>query len=116
MLKITVEELDLLTFFECEPTMLDDGIPWPYNDFAYEYRSDEQSISFAIAPAYKDVRIILKVGESVVYELNAVRISDVVYEKLSGGETLIVDVDERNRLVLSLKPRIFISHIVSERT
>ena len=30
---LSVEEWQLLAFFECEPTVLDPGIPWPYNTF-----------------------------------------------------------------------------------
>ncbi len=116
MSKITVDELDLLTFFECEPKRLDADIPWPYNDFAYEYRSGEWIILFSIAPAYRDVRIILKHEGLVVYELNAIGITDVIYEASSGNETLRLDLNERDRIVLTLKPSILINQETSERT
>ncbi len=116
MSTITADELDLLTFFECEPKRLDEDIPWPYNDFAYEFRRGGRSISFSVAPAYKDVRIIIKDGQSVVYELNSMGVEDIVYEKHADHEVLLIDVNERDRLVLTLKPEISISHIVSERT
>ncbi len=110
---ITADELDLLTFFECEPTRLDEDIPWPYNDFAYEFRRGNRNISFAVAPAYKDVRIIIKDGDSVVYELNSMGVKDIVYEKHSNHEVLLIIVNGRDRLVLTLKPEISISHIVN---
>jgi len=116
MSKLTVEELDLLTFFECEPKRLDEGIPWPYNDFTYEYEGGKWSISFSIAPAYRDVRIVLRCEGVAVYELNAVEVSDVAYERAYGKETLTVDLNERDRLILVLKPSISINQTTSERT
>ena len=37
MISISVDELDLLTFFECEPKTLDSDMPWVYNDLLYEF-------------------------------------------------------------------------------
>lgn len=113
---ITIEDLDLQAFFGCAPICPDAGIPWPNNDFSYEYRSDNKSVLFTIMPASKDVRIMLKVGKQVVYELNAIDIGDVVCIKHSGRETLVLDLNERERLVLQLKPLPSISHQVNERT
>ncbi|MBR7746074.1 hypothetical protein [Undibacterium baiyunense] len=45
MNKIPAEELDLLTFFECEPKLRDEDVPWVYNDAAYEFSLNEISLS-----------------------------------------------------------------------
>jgi len=59
---ITAEEWELSSLFGVEPKRLDPGVPWPYNDFVYEVQQSEMSLSVAVAPACKDVRIILKSG------------------------------------------------------
>jgi len=94
---ITAEELELLGFFGVEPKRLDPDVPWPYNDFVYEVQRGDMSLSVAVAPAYKDVRIVWKSGSQALYELNAVGVDDVKYHNDSGRETLEVAISSHNR-------------------
>lgn len=107
---VSVTELDLLTFFETEPQLLDPNDPWPYNDAAYQVQQGDLSLSFAIAPAYLDVRIILKQAETTLYELNPMGVEDVIYEAHGGHETLKVQFRPENWIVLTLKPSISLTH------
>lgn len=116
MRSISVEELDLLTFFECEPKVLDPDVPWGYNDLLYEFESGEYSLSFAIAPSYVDVRLIIKRGQEMFYELNSLGIDNVIYHNDSGRETLELVINSQDRLWLRLKPHISIIHDAKERT
>ncbi len=113
---ISAEELDLLTFFECEPKKLDADVPWIYNDLLYECKQEDLSLSFAVAPSYKDVRLILKHREAVLYELNAVGVDDVKYHNDSGRETLEIVINDQDRFWLHLRPSLYISHEAKERT
>jgi hypothetical protein len=112
---ITASDLDLLTFFEVEPKLRDADIPWPYNDFLYETTRGDFQISFAVAPAYKDVRFILSLNGRVLYELNAVGVDDVRYEKDGSGELLEVMVSSRESLTIRLRPKVSIDHRIAER-
>ena len=67
---LTVQEWELLSFFEVEPELQDDA-PWAYNDALYTVHQGSLKFTFALAPAYCDVRIILAYGETRIYELNA---------------------------------------------
>lgn len=116
MTYISAEELELLSFFEVEPDRLDADVPWPYNDFAYQVSRGEYSLSFAVQPAYRDVRIILKRGDTVLYELNAVGIDDLKYHNDKNHEVLEIVLNERDRLWLVLQPDITIRHQATERT
>jgi len=109
MTAITVEELDLLGFFSVEPKRLDPDVPWPYNDFAYGVERGGLSLSFAVAPAYKDVRIILAIAGETIYELNAVGVEDVKYHKDGVRETVEVAITVSNRLWLRIWPSISIT-------
>ena len=42
---VSVEELELLSFFEVEPLRADPDVPWPYNDFTYQLVLGEYAIS-----------------------------------------------------------------------
>src|ERR1051325_9995490 len=78
MAGITATELQMLECFGVEPRLLDPSDPWCYNDAAYLVEVEGLSISFAVQPAYRDVRIIVRRGEQRVYELNAVDVVDVL--------------------------------------
>lgn len=111
---ITAEKLELLTFFAVEPKRLDPETTWPYNDFVYEVARGEMSLSFAIHPAYKDVRIILKHLGVSLYELNAVGVEDLKYHNDSGRESLEVIISVNDTLWLRIDPSICIGQQTSE--
>ena len=112
---ITASELDLLTFFEVEPKPRDADIPWPYNDFLYETARGDFQISFAVAPAYMDVRFILSLNGRKIYELSAVGVDDVRYEKDGSGELLEVMVSSRESLTIRLRPDVSVDHHIADR-
>jgi len=115
MRSVSVDELELLTFFEVEPTKVDSDIPWIYNELAYEYSQDDYLLVFVIAPSYKDVRLIMKHSGLNLYELNALGVEDVKYHNDRGRETLEVVVNDQDRLWIRLKPELSIKHEVTER-
>jgi hypothetical protein len=43
---VTVEELELSSFFGVEPARADRDIAWPYNDFSYLLEAGEYTVSF----------------------------------------------------------------------
>jgi hypothetical protein len=109
---ISASELDLLTFFEVEPTLSDPALPWIYNDALYTIWKGEVDLSFAIAPSYKCVRIILKHGGAVVYELNSKGVGNVKYHKDGGRECLEIIISRADKLLLNLKPAVSLSQVV----
>jgi hypothetical protein len=111
---ITANDLDLLTFFEVEPTPRDADIPWPYNDYLYETTRGDYRISFSVAPAYKDVRCILSLNGEVTYELNAVGVEDIRYSKDPSGELLEVIVSAREAVTIRLRPAVRIDHRIAD--
>jgi len=110
---ITANDLDLLSFFEVEPTPRDADVPWPYNDFLYETSRGDHRISFAVAPAYKDVHCMLAVGGSTMYELTALGVDDVRYLKDTTGELLEIILSARETVTLRLRPFVRIDHRVA---
>ena len=113
MTPISAEEWEVLSFFEVQPKLADKDIAWPYNDFLYEIERGDLSLSCAIAPAYRDVRLILKRGGEKLYELNAMGVDDVKYENRLGTETLEIVLSPKERLRLKVRPQIAIDHRAS---
>lgn len=112
---VTVEEWQLLSFFEVEPTFDDPDVPWSYNDALYTVRQRGFTLSFAIAPAYRDVRINIEHDGQKLYEFKAMVVKDVRYKKDRGAEHLEIVVSEQDCLVLRLRPRIELSHSADHR-
>lgn len=111
---VTATELELLTFFEAVPELDDPLGTWCCSDALYRVARDGMELSFALNPADHDVRIILQHGERRLYELNAVRIVDVRYLLDGTRETLEVALTPTDRLLLRLRPRITIDHVVRQ--
>jgi hypothetical protein len=107
---ITAQEWELLSFFEVEPELTDSDVPWVYNDALCCVQRDDFAISVAIAPAYKDVRIIFSHREVKLYELNAMNVKDLRYEAEGGIELLEIEINEVDSLTLRLKPQIELTH------
>lgn len=52
------DEFALLSLFECEPTLLDSGIPFFYNKATYEFsNSVNERFVVSICPSYSDIKI-----------------------------------------------------------
>jgi hypothetical protein len=113
---ITATELELLSCFGVEPQMLDSGVPWCYNDAAYQVEVDGLSVSFAVQPAYRDVRLIVRRGEQRLDELNAVGVADVRVLNEPGHDLVEVQLSERDWLQVQLRPAFEITQGFEART
>ena len=112
---ISAEEWQLTSFFEVVPSYPDPDSPWPYTEVVYEVSRGDLSLSCAIAPAYRDVRLIIRCGESLKYELNATQIEDVAYIKDSTGESLRIVLGDSEHIDVRVKPGISVAHSVDRR-
>ena len=113
---ILAEEWQVLSFFEVEPTVLDEDVPWPYNNYLFEIEKDDVSLSCALEPACQDVRLIVKRGDIRLYELNAVGVKDVRYWEQGAIELLEIVLSEGHVVRLRVKPNFEISHESSSET
>jgi hypothetical protein len=104
MRAITATELQFLECFEVEPVLLDPKDPWCYNDAAYLVEVDGLSVSFAIQPSYRDVRLIVRRGEQRLFELNATGVADVRVIDEPGVDTVEVLLTETALLRMQLRP------------
>ena len=103
---ISVQEWQLIAFFEVEPSRLenDPDLSWPYNDYTYQRKVDEFDITFGLAPYYKDFSLVVRRGEQKHIELCVLSAFDVQYHQNGGTEWLELAITENQRLELRLKP------------
>ena len=110
---LSVDEYDLLNFFEVMPTPTDHDIEWAYNDSLYKVNRSNLELSFAITPACRDATIKLKAGGLVLYELNATGVKDVRRHRDKGRDSLEIVLMARESIWIRLRPEISIYHSVS---
>jgi len=54
------DENSLLSLFECEPKLLDNNVPFFYNETTYEFdNNNHERFLVSICPAYKDIKILV---------------------------------------------------------
>jgi hypothetical protein len=110
MRNITAEEWELVSLFEVTPQYLDPKDPWPYTDALFRVEQGATVLTFAIAPAYRDVRIVLEHSGNVLYELNAMAVVDVRYRREGSTELLDVVLGREDVLTIAVKPAIRLDH------
>jgi hypothetical protein len=110
---VSVQEIELLSFFEVEPKRADCGVPWPYNDFSYRVELARYVIEFHIAPAYKDLSLSICLDGSEIYKLAAQTVKDVRYHKHPDREVLEIVVSELQSIWLRIRPTVFISQDIA---
>lgn len=101
---ITAREWELLACIGVEPELLDPEVDWFYNDASYVVEVDGLSVSFAVQPSYRDVRLIVCQGGRRFYELNAVGVTDVRILEEAGRDIVEVRLTEREWLRVQLRP------------
>lgn len=110
MTSVSVEEVQLLSFFESAPKLRDPDGPWIYNDALYEASIEGLNVSFALAPSYRDVHILIGIDGRAIYEFNGLGVLDIKYHNDNGGETLEIQIGEHDRLWLKIRPSIRVEH------
>lgn len=111
---VSVEELELLSFFEVEPLRTDPDIPWPYNEYSYRVELGVYIVSFRIAVSYKDVSISITHDGSEIYSLKSVSVDDVRYHKDGDLETLEIVISDHDTIRFRLRPTFHIIHVAGE--
>ena len=110
MPKVAYEAWQLTSLFEMEPAYpLGEG-PWPYTEVEYSLARQDAELTCTLQPAYRDVRIVLKISGRVVYKLEALDVPEIEYVNDEHGEGLRIHLSERDELLLRVKPNIRIAH------
>jgi hypothetical protein len=87
-----------------EPQLLCDEVPWAYNEAVYQVEVDGLAISFVVAPATRDVRLIARRGERRVFELCAVGVADVRVDDERGVDAIKVQLSAGSWVRVQLRP------------
>lgn len=111
---LTVEEFELLSFFEVLPHQADPEIAWPYNNFSYHVEVGPYTIDFGIAPVYRDLSFTVICHGSELFKFSALSVKDVRYHRYPDREVLEITVSDRETIWFQLRPTVsIIQHFTS---
>jgi hypothetical protein len=91
-------EDELISLFECEPSLLDNkskGMPFFYNEAKFNFTNQEEEFDVTISPSYGEVKIQVK-------ELNSKRLITLLDLKRVGKFEITTDKKERSSVLLTI--------------
>ena len=97
-------ELELLACFGVEPQLQEASVPWLYNDAVYLIEIDGLSVSFAITPIHPAVRLIVRRDGQLLFEFNAMSVTDVRVIDERGVDAVEIVLSEESWLRITLRP------------
>jgi hypothetical protein len=106
MNELTASELDLLACFAVEPRLRDPGVDWTDNHATYEVEIDGTAVTFALAPATRELQLTLHRAGQRVLELTANSFADLQATSEDGRDSVEVQLSERGYLLIRLRPAV----------
>lgn len=100
------DEVDLMSFFECEPISLDaENVPFFYNESTYKYvNENNQSFTMKICPSYDELTIVVKNGNKALANIKLNSISDFSILSDKKEEKRFMITSEKFISKITLKP------------
>ena len=104
-------EHELIEFFEVEPTVLDQGVPWAYNSLAFDTTRGEDRVVCEIQPGYGEVRVRWSRKGADLVRLDLRRVAGLAIERAGEREILVGTFDSNGLLPmrLQLRPAMYLS-------
>lgn len=101
------ENQELISFFECEPTVLDVGVPWEYNHLEFRTLRGVDEFLASIEPGYETFDLTWRRDGRELVHLTLEHVVSLQVEMSPVSETLIVQArrgDSCSEMRLQLKP------------
>jgi hypothetical protein len=107
------QDWQLIGLFECEPSLLDPGVPWVYNRLRFLSVRDQERIECEIEPASEIVEIRWWQSGLLRLHLDLRWVRSLVVEESSEREALVAEFRYGRGfvypLVLQLRPNVSVS-------
>lgn len=106
MNNISADEYGFLGLFGKDPDRqgLDDT--WFFDDSVYELSDGPLTLLFSVLPHVRDVRIVLRMDNRIIYDYSAMGVQDIMIKDGS----IIVKVSNSESIWVVIKPGIEIKH------
>lgn len=112
MNEISAKDWELLGLFEQEPERQGLDPVWLFDDSAYKVVQDNIEFTCAIHPYHRDVRLMLWASGSNIYEYSAMGVKNITVS----GDSLHINVNEDELIIITVRPALSIKHETSDKT
>ena len=104
------EDFELEAFFECEPEVFFDQIPWEYNELIFNAKSENGTLNVEMITGSERVHLIWTQGEHVVCQLDLWGVMDYKVLDKAKYDTLVMSFrdSEVQDLIIKIRPVISI--------
>ena len=104
------ENYELVSFFECEPDILDDDIPWEYNEITFHSKSENGTLDVKMYMGSEKMSVVWSQNKKNVLDLSLSGTQTIEVIDQSKMDTLIVKFrsDTVKNLVIKIRPFISI--------
>lgn len=102
------DEISLMSLFECDPKMLDEKIPFYYNESTYRFsNNNNEEFLVAICPSYGDIKVQVTMEDTneiiSIMELGNVESIEILRDKRD--ESKIMITSEYSVIKINFKPK-----------
>ncbi len=115
------EENDLLSLFDCEPTLLDStskDLPFYYNNAKYQFSNGEENFIVTLSPSYGEVKIQVTqhVSNRLLSFLDLKRVDkfEITADKKDHSSVLLTVVNEDSQQTIEIDFKPYFKQIFKE--
>jgi hypothetical protein len=115
------DEIDLLSLFECDPTLLDTSskdYPFYYNQATYKFSNGEEDFVVTLSPSYGEVKIQVTNRSTnrlfSILELTRVEKFEIVSDKKDHSSVLLTVENEDTQQMIEIDFKPFFKQIFKE--
>lgn len=101
-------EIDFLSLFECEPTLLDtsEDYPFYYNEATYRFTNGEEDFVVKLCPSYGEVEIQVTKSDSKrllsLLEFKQVENFKIIADKKDHSNVLLMVINEETQQMIEI--------------
>lgn len=108
------DELSLISLFECEPTLLDNGVPYFYNEATYKFSNqNNEDFCVSISPSYHEMKVTVTLAGSneliSVLEISNIEAIEILSDKKDESKIMITSPNSIIKINFKPKYKIFIN-------
>lgn len=114
------EELDFLSLFECEPTMLDNSKDYPfyYNEATYRFSNGYEDFIVKISPAYGEVKIQAIKSDSnrlvSILDLKRIEKFEIIADTKELASVLLTVINEDSQQIIEIDFKPYFKQVFKE--
>ncbi|MDA1675639.1 hypothetical protein [Bacillus cereus group sp. TH152-1LC] len=111
-------EIDLLSLFETEPTLLDTSDPFYYNEATYRFSNGDEDFVVILSPSYGEVKIKVTKRDSnrllSLLDLKQVEKFEITTNKKDHSSILLTVINEDSQQMIEIDFKPYFKQIFKE--